>query len=460
MRIFVFRPPAEAARTAAALSDHRHEPVLAPLFTVSRTGEPAPEGPFDALVLTSGNAVPALAELPAAARDIPVFSVGARTASKVRETGHADSRSADGNRDDLIRLIGEALPAAARLLLIVGRDRHDDVGDRLVQAGFSVAVWTAYAAEAVAILPEQAREALEQGTVEGALHYSARGVRTCLELARAAGVLEPLLDLTHVALSADVAAPLITAGASTVLVAEHPEEAALLAALDQVSARNRRGEDATQGDVAPSGVETDKDAMKDSVTPDGKAAGPSDQKPESAGTRKGKGGRSGRTPPTIEATATEVTPTAPESAAPVETSQPVEARPVAVDHAPQASEPGSDVPPEAVLPTEALPREYPGATNAEPAAAAEALRQKPEPAVVAAAAPAAAPSRLPSLLLAGLVGGAVGAGLVMLVMSRTTPAVSPEQIAQLQGRLDTLQSAAAELDRKAAAASDAAAKAG
>ncbi|MDP3318555.1 MAG: uroporphyrinogen-III synthase, partial [Bosea sp. (in: a-proteobacteria)] len=342
----------------------------------------------------------------------------------------------------------------------VGRDRHDDVGDRLVQAGFSVAVWTAYAAEAVAILPEQAREALEQGTVEGALHYSARGVRTCLELARAAGVLEPLLDLTHVALSADVAAPLITAGASTVLVAEHPEEAALLAALDQVSARNRRGEDATQGDVAPSGVETDKDAMKDSVTPDGKAAGPSDQKPESAGTRKGKGGRSGRTPPTIEATATEVTPTAPESAAPVETSQPVEARPVAVDHAPQASEPGSDVPPEAVLPTEALPREYPGATNAEPAAAAEALRQKPEPAVVAAAAPAAAPSRLPSLLLAGLVGGAVGAGLVMLVMSRTTPAVSPEQIAQLQGRLDTLQSAAAELDRKAAAASDAAAKAG
>ncbi len=148
MRIFVFRPPAEAARTATALRDHHHDPVLAPLFTVSRTADPAPEGPFDALVLTSGNAVPALAELPATARDMPTFSVGARTAGKVREAGHADSRSADGNRDDLIRLIGETLPAGARLLLIVGRDRHDDVGDRLAQAGFAVAIWTAYAAEA------------------------------------------------------------------------------------------------------------------------------------------------------------------------------------------------------------------------------------------------------------------------------------------------------------------------
>lgn len=457
MRIFVFRPPAEADRTAAALSAHGHEPVLAPLFTVSRLPEPAPEGPFSALVLTSGNAVAALADLPASMRSLPVFSVGGRTAGKVREAGFAESRSAGGNRDDLIALIRDALPVPARLLLIVGRDRHEDVGERLGEAGFEVATWVAYAAEAEPAFPAQAVTALREGGVEGALHYSARGVRTCLALAREAGVLEPLLDLTHVALSADVAAPLIAAGASTVLVAEHPEEAALLAALDQVSARNRRGEDATQGDVAPSGVETDKDAMNDPVTPDGKAAGPSDEKPASAGTRKGKGGpRSGRTPPTIEATATEVTPPAPEAAASVETTPPGDETPAAVDPAPQAAELGRDVPPEAVLPTEALPREYPGATNAEPAAHAEALREEPAP----AAAPAASPSRLPSLLLAGLVGGAVAAGLVMLVMSRTTPAVSPEQIAQLQSRLDALQSAAADLDRKATAASEAAAKAG
>eukprot|EP01036_Dinobryon_divergens_P035743 gene35743-46374_t len=249
----------------------------------------------------TGQMLAALADLPATMRSLPVFSVGSRTAGKVREAGFAESRSAGGNRDDLIALVRDTLPVPARVLLIVGRDRHEDVGERLMQAGCEVATWVAYAAEAVPAFPAQAATALREGGVEGALHYSARGARTCLALAREAGVLAPLLDLTHVVLSVDVAAPLIAAGASTVLVAEHPEEAALLAALDQVSARNRRGEDATQGDVAPSGVETDKDAMNDPVKPDGLAAGPSDEKPESAGTRKGKSGpRSGRTPPTIE----------------------------------------------------------------------------------------------------------------------------------------------------------------
>jgi len=453
MRIFVFRPPAEAARTAKALRDHHHEPVLAPLFAVSRTADPAPEGPFDALVLTSGNAVPALAELAATASDIPVFSVGARTAGKVREAGHAGSRSADGNRDDLIRLIGETLPAGSRLLLIVGRDRHDDVGDRLAQAGFAVTVWTAYAAEALAAFPDEARDALRQGAVEGALHYSARGVRTCLDLARAANVLEPLLDLTHVTLSADVAAPLIAAGASTVLVAEHPEEAALLAALDQVSARNRDGGGATQEPVTPSGVETDKGEMNDSDRP----AGPATEAPKSeekVGKARGKGAtRSGRIPPTIEATATDVTPPEPE-APPSDT-----AGTTPEIATPASAGPESAPPPEAVLPTEALPREFPAATKAPPLRDEPANADAPPPPPPAAA-PAPSRSSLPALALAGLVGGVVGAGIIFFTLGRQTPAITPEQVAQFQTRLDRLQASTAELDRKAVAAADAAAKAG
>jgi uroporphyrinogen-III synthase len=459
MRIFVFRPPADAARTAAALRDRGHEPVMSPLFAVARSAEAAPDGPFDALVLTSGNGVPALAELPAPMREIPVFSVGTRTSEKVREAGFADSRSADGNRDALIRLVADTLPAPARLLLIVGRDRHDDVADRLAQSGFAVTVWTAYAAEAVGTIPEEAREALHRGAVEGALHYSARGVRTCLDLARAAGVLEPLLDLTHVTLSADVAAPLIAAGASTVLVAEHPEEAALLAALDQVSARNRRGEDATQGDVAPSGVETDKDAMNDPDKPAATATGApqTEDRQGPAGKARGRGiGRSGRTPPMIESTATEVAP--PEAAAdappaPVAVSPAEEA---AAAPSPTEGAPAADIPPEAALPTEALPQEFPGPTEAEPP------RQPPgaDTPSVAPAAPAPARSNLPALALAGLVGGVVGAGIVFFALNRQTPAITPEQVAKLQGQLDSLQTTTAELDRKTAAAADAAAKAG
>ena len=466
MRIFVFRPPADAARTAAALRDRGHEPVLSPLFAVTRTTDAAPDGPFAALVLTSGNAVPALADLPAPLRDLPVFSVGARTAGKVHEAGFANSHSADGNRDDLIRLIAERLPAPARLLLIVGRDRHDDVADRLAQAGFEVAVWTAYAAEALADFPTEARQVLREGHVDGALHYSARGVHTCLALAREAGVLEPLLDLTHVALSADVAAPLIAAGASTVLVAEHPEEAALLAALDQVSARNRGGRDATQDASAPSGVETDKDAMNDPERPAGKApdAPQAEEKPGPAGKARGRGAsRSGRTPPVIEATATEVEATAtevtPPAAAPDAPADTVVPPVEETSAAPSPTEtpPTAEVAPEAALPTEALPQEFPGPTESEPTRNAPPVADMPSP---QPAAPAPARSNLPALALAGLVGGVVGAGIVVFAMSLQTPAVTPDQFAQLQGRLDRLQTTAAELDRKTGAAADAAAKAG
>ena len=455
MRIFVFRPQAEAERTAAAIRARGHEAIVAPLFAVSRLPEPAPQGPFSAILLTSGNAVPALADLPPDCRDLPVFAVGGRTAALVREAGFEDARSADGNRDDLIGLIRDNLTAPARLLLIAGHDRHEDVGDKLTSAGFEVTIWEAYEAQAVSALPTQAREALRQGNVDGALHYSARGVRTCLALARDAGVAEALLDLTHVTLSADVAGPLISAGASTVLVAEYPEEAALLAALDQVSARNRLNGDVTEETVAPDGVETDKDAMNDPETPNG----PPDVKAASdgagAGTKpKGRTGtRSGRTPPTIDATAQsvqtaqnvqDVTQEAPATAI-------SEAGSVAEDTS--APAPAADVAPEAVLPTEALPEEFAGGARA------GTVHDKPEPATPTLPTEPAR-SRLPGLALAGLVGGVVGAGLVMLAMSRMTPAVSPEQIAQLQSRLDSLQTAATALDRKATTASETATKAG
>ncbi len=305
--------------------------------------------------------------------------------------------------------------------------------------------------------PAEAREALRKGAVEGALHYSARGVRTCLDLARAANVLEPLLDLTHVTLSADVAAPLIAAGASTVLVAEHPEEAALLAALDQVSARNRGSGGATQGPVAPSGVETDKDEMNDSDRPAG-SAGDGTKSDGKTARAKGKGAaRSGRIPPTIEATATDLTPPGPAAEA-----SPVSAETPAIEPAAETATPatpGAEPPPEAVLPTEALPREFPEPTNAPPPRDEPAAADAP-PAPPPTAAPASSRSSLPALALAGLVGGAVGAGIVFFALNRQTPAITPEQVAQLQGRLDRLQTATTELDRKAAAAADAAAKAG
>jgi uroporphyrinogen-III synthase len=415
MRILVLRPLADAERSARAIAARGNEPLVAPLFDVVRLPEPAPEGSFDALVLASGNAVPVLADAPADWRSLPVFTVGARTAAKAREAGYDDARSADGDRNDLIELISRNVPSPAQLLLILGRDRREDLPQRLSHAGYAVTIWTAYAAKALPGLPEAASEPLRAGSVDAVLHYSVRGAQTYIALAREAGLESEALAPTHVALSADVATPLITAGADTVLVAEFPEEAAMLAALDQVSARHRLHDNARDAAGAAREPGTEQGAMSETET----------QRSRPAKAQ----GSARRTPPTIEGVAQEA----------------------AVEPVAPAAEPAV----EAVLPTEALPQEF----TAADAAPEPATRPSEDPPVES---PVSAKPQLPwrPLAVAGLVGGVVGAGLVMLALSRATPAVDPAEIAQLRSRIDALQGAATALDRKAAAASDAATKAG
>jgi uroporphyrinogen-III synthase len=426
MRILVLRPGTDAERTARAVAARGHTPIVAPLFDIVRLPAEPPRGTFSALILTSANAVPALADAPAAWRDLPLFSVGARTAGRARAAGFADARSADGDRHALIELIRDNLPAPARLLLVAGRDSHEDVPAILTAAGYEVSLWTAYAAQAVGTLPEIAACALRDHEADAALHFSARGADTFLALARAAGLEAQARALTHAALSAEVAAPLIAAGASTVLVAEYPEEAALLAALDEVSARNRRGEGDREKVIAPADGDTDADEMSDT-----------DDKPTPRA-------RSRRTPPTIEVVARETA--APEAAA----SEPPAPEPELPAAATAAA-------PEAILPTEALPREYPSADSQPALGGAAETHPVDEP----DHAPAAENRRLPvmALGLAGLAGGVIGAGLMLALTPAPAPTVSPSQLAELRRRVDTLQTAATTLDQRAGAATDVAAKA-
>lgn len=417
MRVLVFRPQPDAERSAEALRGRGQRPVVAPLFTVVPSAQPMPAGPFDALVLTSANAVPALAEAPPAWRSLPAFCVGSRTASAAREAGFT-AHSAKGNRADLLALIREALPPARKLLLVAGHDRHEDLPERLRAAGHEVAIWTAYEAKAVEALPEPAAEALRSGQADAALHYSPRSAQVFLGLADQAGLAEQARALPQLALSAEIAAPLIAAGADTVLVAEHPEEAALFAALAQLPARILLNGDAKEAPAAASGGETGEDGMT--------AEPSSEQSP--AGKRRS---RSGRTPPTIELAA-EPAASPPDAAA--------EAAPT-----PSTADEKAEAAAEAVLPTEALGQEF------SPPPVPEQQRRY----------------ALPTVALAGLAGGVVGAGLVLLALRLAGPDDNA-RLAELGRRIEALQAQSAALpsraalealDRKASAAAESAAKA-
>jgi uroporphyrinogen-III synthase len=234
VRVLVTRPRDQAKRTAAALRVLGHEVLIAPLLEIRPTGAAPPEGSFAATILTSANAVPALAAH--ARRGLAperTFAVGERTAASARDAGlpNVQTTADEGGGAALARQVMAAVEPGAALLLVAGRERKAEPLASLTAAGFRVAVWETYAAHAVAELPPSVREALRSGDLDAALHYSRRSAETALRLAEGAALLAPFLRLHQHALSEDVAEPLGRAGAGRVTVAARPDEASLLAGL-------------------------------------------------------------------------------------------------------------------------------------------------------------------------------------------------------------------------------------
>lgn len=231
MRVLVTRSSEDAARTAEKLAGVGHEACLAPVTRIVPTGDPMPSGPYEALIVTSAHAEAALASLD---RAKPVFAVGERTAQAVRAAGFADITVAEGDAVSLVRLIRATLTPGPTLLHVTARHHKEEPAASLRASGFTILQWEAYEAQAVGTLPDSALAALRSGQIGAALHYSRRSADLVIRLAGEAGLASSLLGIPHLCLSADVAAPLASAGATT-LVAEDPSEEALLGLLDRVS---------------------------------------------------------------------------------------------------------------------------------------------------------------------------------------------------------------------------------
>ena len=116
MRVLVVRPEADARRTAARLAARGHEAIVAPVLRIEATGEPAPESPFDAVAVTSMNAVPALASIRDRIAGAPLFAVGRRTADAMAAAGLPGVQVAQGDGASLAGLVAATIPAGGTVL--------------------------------------------------------------------------------------------------------------------------------------------------------------------------------------------------------------------------------------------------------------------------------------------------------------------------------------------------------
>lgn len=178
--LLILRPEPGASATAWRARALGLDAIVAPLFTVAAVAWRAPEpSHYDAVMMTSANAArlggPALARY---AR-LPAYAVGASTADALRRAGFADVESTDGDAETLLARIAHT--PHRRWLHLCGQDHRAAYHPDLMINSVPV-----YAADAAAVLPSPAADALARGAV--ALVHSPRAAALLTALADAAAI--------------------------------------------------------------------------------------------------------------------------------------------------------------------------------------------------------------------------------------------------------------------------------
>lgn len=214
-RVLVLRPKPGATATLERARQLGLDAVAIPLFEIEAVDWEAPEpGSFDALLLTSANAVRHAGDKLRDLRGLPVHAVGAATAEAAREAGFDVASTGDAGVD---RLLG-SIEADLKLLHLVGEDRKRPAEAR--QKITTVTVYRSKPLDGVAIEPAM-------GGV--ALVHSPRAGKRLAELVRAD-------DRGHLAVAAisRIAAYAAGQGWSTIEAAEAPNDDALLALAERL----------------------------------------------------------------------------------------------------------------------------------------------------------------------------------------------------------------------------------
>jgi uroporphyrinogen-III synthase len=242
MRALITRPREESEALAAALAARGTEALIEPLMEVHF---PAPAAldlrGVQAILCTSANGARALARA-SRERGVPLFAVGDATAARARAEGFAAVESAGGDVTDLIRLVAARLrPEEGALLHVAGNVVAGDLADALSERGFTVECNILYEARPVASLSPMAVSALRSEAIAFALFFSPRTAAVFARLARDADVADCCGGITALSISAAADAALAELPWLDRRVAERPNQAALLEALDRVLGGRRRG---------------------------------------------------------------------------------------------------------------------------------------------------------------------------------------------------------------------------
>jgi uroporphyrinogen-III synthase len=219
-RVVVLRPEPGASETVARAAERGLDAVAMPLFQIEPIEWHTPDArQFDALLLTSANAVrfggPGLAAL----RGLPVHAVGEATGATAREAGFDVATVGDAGVE---RLIG-ALDAKLRLLHLAGEHRA-----ALSRPMSTIAVYRSRLVE-----PPEELSTVEETVV---LVHSPRAGRAFADAADRLGLNRASIRIAAISAAAAEAAG---SGWARIESAERPTDDALLALAQRLCEKGR-----------------------------------------------------------------------------------------------------------------------------------------------------------------------------------------------------------------------------
>lgn len=231
--VLLTRPRVDSEVLAAALGKLGYQTVVEPLLTVEPLPALLPQASYDAVMITSGNALTALAgrALPADILGLPCFCVGPRTAERARAFGFRDVHSSASDGAGLARLIDGG--PFARILHIAGEHAAGKARETLEGQGRRVTFWPVYRATAVDGLTDATRGLLGAGKIGAVMLYSPRTAATFRSLVEAAGLEACCAGLSAICLSEAVADVLKPLAWRHLAAAPAPTEDAMIASLQE-----------------------------------------------------------------------------------------------------------------------------------------------------------------------------------------------------------------------------------
>lgn len=216
-RVAVLRPEPGASATVERARARGLDAFAIPLFAIEPVDWPAPDpGDFDALLLTSANALRSAGQQLAGLRALPVHAVGAATAEAAREAGFDIASTGDAGVE---RLLGSIEPGL-RLLHLCGEDRRTSAA-----GGHQVT--------AVPVYRAQPRDEADLGQAEGsvALIHSPRAGERFARLVDELGIARATIAIAAISGAAAAAAG---GGWASADAAESPDDDALLALAERL----------------------------------------------------------------------------------------------------------------------------------------------------------------------------------------------------------------------------------